>query len=268
MTAILDATGRWRWSLGPAAGSALAATIAWWLAAGITGEPRPVFASVTAIVALAPGVANPRLQILGFLSGVAIGLAVGEAARPVAASAPALAMGPVVLVAIVAAATFVRNPLSLIQAGATAALVLGSSTDEAGRAQFAQALVGGAVAITFSQLFFAPDPVPKLEEAVGRLAEAGAMVAGAPGAQRAELLDRVAAASSALETAISQAAGIRRWTVRGRLAAPRIQAAEDRWELPARRLSAAAALACLADGTAVERELRNALQAVWAEPDG
>lgn len=241
-----DLAVRWRWSIRPAALSALAAVIAWWLATFLTGDPRPVFAGATAIVALAPGVANPRLQIVGLVIGMATGLIVGEAARPLAADQPSIAIGPVAFIAIVAASSFGRNPLTLIQAGASGLLVVGSVVSGAGRVQFVDALVGAGVAIAFSQLFFAPDPVPLLERAARNLVDLADTLLASPH-RRSSDWKRVEAAVADLDRSLGVAHGVSRWTLRGRLNAAAISAAIQRWEIPARRLAAATSVACLSD---------------------
>ena len=254
-------TAQWRWSLRPAALSALAAVIAWWLASFLTGDPRPVFAGATAIVALAPGVANPRLQIVGFVIGIATGLVVGEAARLLAADQPTLVIGPVAFIAIVAASSFGRNPLTLIQAGASGLLVVGSVVSGVGRVQFVDALVGAGVAIAFSQIFFAPDPVPLLERAARNLVDVADTLLASPHRRRLDW-KRVEAATVELDRSLGVAHGVSRWTLRGRLNAAAISAAVRRWEIPSRRLAAAASLACLGD---YDEGGLSALRAVHAE---
>ena len=242
--------------------SALAAGIAWWLAAVLSGDPRPVFAAVTAIVALSPGVANPRLQIVDFVVGVGTGLLVGELARPLIGIDPGFMVVPVGFVAIVAASSFGRNPMTLIQAGASAVLVVGSAAAYAGRVQFVDALIGGLVAAAFSQVFFAPDPVPLVVRAMRSLAHAAERIGStAPGVRR-PIWEEAEGAAAEFEQALAVARGVRRWTLRGRLGAARIEAAEARWLVPGRRLASAAALACLSDDAHTLRQLDIAAAAV------
>jgi uncharacterized membrane protein YgaE (UPF0421/DUF939 family) len=62
-----------------AAVSAIAG-IAWVLAIWLFGHPHPVFAAVTAIVCLSPGLPSHGKQAVGLMLGVATGIVIGEAA--------------------------------------------------------------------------------------------------------------------------------------------------------------------------------------------
>lgn len=259
-----EVLAQWRWSLRHAALAAVAAGVAWWLAATVTGDARPVAAAVTAVVALAPGISNPRIQLVGFLVGFATGIAIGYVARPWVDAEPMLMIVPIAFFAIVAASTFGRNPISLIQSAASAILAVGSGTADAGWVQFLDALAAAGVAIAFSQVFFAPDVVALLESAGRDVVDQADRVLRMESAGRAAAWGDVARAAGGFEQAASTARGVRRWTVRGRLDARRISAAEERWLLPVRRLSAATALATSTDNGVVDDELGRAAAAVRA----
>ena len=73
-------TARLRTALGDALAATLAAAVAWELAKALFGHPHPVFAAVTALICLAPGLPNHGRQAVGVILGVVTGIVVGEAA--------------------------------------------------------------------------------------------------------------------------------------------------------------------------------------------
>ena len=72
----------WLSRMRPAARDALtaacAAALAWMLAQYLYGQPRPLFAAVTAVVCLAPGLPNHGQQSIIVVLGVVIGMVLGE----------------------------------------------------------------------------------------------------------------------------------------------------------------------------------------------
>ena len=114
---------RLRAALPDAAAATVAAALSWLLARALFGHPHPVFAAVTAIVCLAPGLPNHGRQAVGLVLGVATGIVVGEAAL----LAPDICRrcGSVVatFLAIMVASSYGLQPVVPIQAGVSALLV-------------------------------------------------------------------------------------------------------------------------------------------------
>ncbi len=213
------------------------AAIAWRLAILVTGEDRPIFAAIAAIVALAPGVASHRKQALGMLLGVSIGIVVGVIARHVPGADNTLRIGIVTLVTMFAACSFGLNAVMVIQAGASAVLVIGSTNSAVGFDRLVHTAIGGSVALLFTQVLFSAEPLGGVRPAVARLARsaeqllatiaAGAVEPSARDRLEAEL-DELRAAHDALAAALASADLRVRWTVRGRWSAGRYVAVLDR----------------------------------------
>lgn len=100
------------------------------------------------------------------LVGVGVGVAVGEllvlflgtgTAQVVLAAA----------VAMLAVAALIDAPLPLIQAGASAVIVVALQSPETGGGRILDALVGAGVALLMSQILFVPSPVSLLKDEAG-----------------------------------------------------------------------------------------------------
>jgi len=70
--------GRWSQAWREVLASALGAALAWVLAERLLGHPQPIFAAISAIVCLAPGLPSHTKQTKGLLLGVGTGIVVGE----------------------------------------------------------------------------------------------------------------------------------------------------------------------------------------------
>jgi len=248
--------------------SALAAMMAWTIASHAFGNDSPVFAAIAAIVCLAPGIGSHGRQAVGMIVGVAVGIAIGEAAKTLPLD-PSLRIGAVTLLAMFAAAGFGLNAVMVIQAGASAVLVVGSGTTGAGATRIADSLVGGACGLLFSQVFFTPDPLPRLRR-VGATLVVQVEAALGTGVDVDQALSRIRQADAALEAAIASTIGIARWTVRGRLDAGAIAAAVESWHRPLGTLSALATIGIGHGNVAARAALRDELDhaRTLLPPDG
>ncbi|MBJ2151606.1 FUSC family protein [Paracoccus sp. IB05] len=118
--------------------AATAGAIAWLLASWLFGHTHPVFAMVTAIVCLAPGLPNHGRQATGIILGVTIGILVGEAALQLPVSGiggptmSLLRMIVAILLSMMVGASFGLPAVVPIQAGVSAVLVLAMGADSAG----------------------------------------------------------------------------------------------------------------------------------------
>jgi len=153
----------------------VAATIAWALAKQLGGDHDPFFAPIAAFIALNAPLGERGLNAVRLIAGVLLGIAVGEATVAAFGGYGGLAVG-----------TFVAATLAILLGGsrimvaqaATGAILVMTVANEPGIYRLADALVGGCVAIVFSQTLFSPEPVRLL-----RRAEASALRAIADGLQ-------------------------------------------------------------------------------------
>lgn len=212
--------------------AAVAAGIAWTLAQVVLGHPQPVFAPSAAVVALAASVGGRGTQAAEMLLGVAVGVVVGEGLVLVLGTgAPEVALASLAAMLVMAAVRI--GPLPLIQAGSSAVLVVALQSPSSGAGRMLDALIGGAVALLFSQVLFPPSPASILKDAgrqaLGSLAEglranAQALARGDAAAAEAAL-ERLRAegrsAISALDAAWEKGGKVARRTLRGRLEAER-----------------------------------------------
>src|SRR5690349_13779709 len=79
---------RWRGTWRDVLAASIAAGIAWMLAHRLFGHPAPIFAAISAIICLAPGLPSHAGQAIGLLIGVATGIVIGELALFLPADPP------------------------------------------------------------------------------------------------------------------------------------------------------------------------------------
>jgi uncharacterized membrane protein YccC len=154
----------------PVAQTAAAACLAWLVASEVLDHQRPFFAPVAAIIALGVTRGERGRQAVEMMLGVAVGIAVGDlliAAIGTGTAQIALVVG----LAMAAAVLLGRGPLFATQAAVSAALV--ATVDARAGAfvpdRFFDALIGGAIALVFSQVLFPVDPVRAVREAVDEI---------------------------------------------------------------------------------------------------
>ncbi|MER7076898.1 Uncharacterized membrane protein YgaE, UPF0421/DUF939 family [Saccharopolyspora kobensis] len=144
--------------------AAVTAGVAWWLAQLLLGQPAPIFAPIAAVVSLIdePGARGRRA--FRMLSGVLVGVAVGEVLVRHTGAGP-VEIGVATAVAMFLASAFSTNPLPILQAGIAALLVVGVHTPESGFSRLFGALIGGALALLVSQVLVTPSPMAMLSDA-------------------------------------------------------------------------------------------------------
>lgn len=160
----------------------LAVALAWLIANLLHGKGNPFFAPITAAVALSAPRGERGLQAVRLLMGVVVGIATGEAIVAL------MGMGYGRL----AIATFVAMALATVlgggrtvvaQAASSAILTTIAAAGEAGVHRLIDALIGGGVALIFSQVVFSPEPVALLRhaetDALSRIARGLGMVVDA-----------------------------------------------------------------------------------------
>lgn len=227
---IRNVAGRWGDIWRDAMASAVAAGLAWLLAQHLFGHPRPLFAAISAIVCLSPGLPSHFHQALGLLVGVAVGIVVGEFGLFIPDTMPLLRLAFVSFVAIVTAGLFGLPPVVPIQAGVSAILVLALGPATAGSVRMLDVAVGASLGLFFSQILLTPNPVRIIDDAARNLLTAlAAGLDGCAEAVRRQDRQRARAAvqrlSRAHDNLVALGAGIdaarsaARWSLRGLLAA-------------------------------------------------
>ena len=256
--------GRLRAALPDAAAATVAAALSWLLARALFGHPHPVFAAVTAIVCLAPGLPNHGRQAVGLVLGVATGIVVGEAALLVPDIVPALRLSLATFLAIMVASSYGLQPVVPIQAGVSALLVMALGPSSAGAVRMLDVACGTAVGLLFSQVLFTPDPVKQLR--AGEKALLAALAEAFQQAEAALAADDQAKAQAALRSfsdahgtlallagGIDTARSTATWSLRGRLVRRDVRRVSDQLGRRSTRAYAAALLFGSALATAMQR---------------
>lgn len=233
--------------------AAVAAMIAWLLAQALVGHPQPVFASIAAMVCLAPGVPSHARQAVGMMLGVGTGIVVGELAMLLPIHAVFLKIPCVIFLAMIIASVFGPGAVIPIQAGVSALLVVLLGFATAGTTRLMDVVVGAGVGLLFSQVLLTPDPVRLIDRAArgflnrlgDGLAECAAALEGTDPLKAQAALGHLSATHDfliALGTGITAARHSTRWSVRGRLAAQEVEAMAGRYDRRGVRLYASVLL--------------------------
>jgi uncharacterized membrane protein YgaE (UPF0421/DUF939 family) len=235
---VAVAAQRLRPRLLPIAHTAAAAVLAWYVALAVVPDPRPSFASIAAVISVGATYGHRGRRAAELIGGVVVGLSVADVVVRVIGVGP-LQMGLMVLVAMSTAVVLGGGALLVTEAAVSALLLLAAADPTAATIgpglspmRMAEALIGGAVALGVTSVFFPPDPALMVGRAVqsvfaglGRSLEriAGALEDGdAAGAARALAAARdIDARIEALDDAFAAA----RETAR--LAPPRRRAREQ-----------------------------------------
>jgi uncharacterized membrane protein YgaE (UPF0421/DUF939 family) len=131
-----------------------AAALAYWLARVLLHQPQPIFAAITAIVCLAPGIPSHFRQAVNLLIGVTIGIVIGELVFLIPYDLGELRVAAAIFTAMVIASASGLPPVVPIQAGASALLVILMGPQSAGLARFLDVLVGTGIGVAFAVVFF------------------------------------------------------------------------------------------------------------------
>ncbi|WP_207946774.1 FUSC family protein [Actinomadura sp. 7K507] len=151
------------------------ATAAWLIARYLLDHPAPFFAPIAAIIALIANLGERGLNAVRLLLGVIIGLLVGEIVL-VTMGAGTGVMPVAILCSLAVARVVAEPPIVAVQAAFSAILVVAVGDVEDGLERLVDALTGTGVALVFTQLLFAPEPLALL-----RRAERAALTAIADG---------------------------------------------------------------------------------------
>jgi uncharacterized membrane protein YgaE (UPF0421/DUF939 family) len=132
---------------------------AWAIATGVLGHARPIFAPLSAIIAIGTSHAQRSRRAVELVVGVAVGIAVADLAVGLIDTGTWQLL-LVTLLAMAIAVLLDTGPLFVTQAGVSAALVVTVQPPGSGLSgqRFLDALVGGAVALAITSLLPA-DPL-------------------------------------------------------------------------------------------------------------
>ena len=138
----------------PLVQTAVAASVAYFLAVILFGHERPFFAPVAAVICLGVTLGQRWRRAVELVFGVAVGLMVADLLVLVIGTGAAR-IGAVVLLAMAAAVFFGARPLLVNQAAISAVLVvlLQPPNDAFDPARFLDSLAGGVVALAVNYLF-------------------------------------------------------------------------------------------------------------------
>ena len=148
----------------PVAQQTAAAVVAWLVAVRLAGHPDPFFAPVAAVIGLNATLGRRGSNAVGLMTGVVIGVIVGELALWVAPSGLwSLAVSTFVAILVARAVNGAR--IVQAQAGVSAVLVTVLGNQGRGWDRLLDAVIGSTVALVFSQLLFVPEPLRLLRRA-------------------------------------------------------------------------------------------------------
>ncbi len=152
--AFLAGIGRLRVNGWSVVQTAVAASLAYFVAAVLFGHEQPFFAPISAVICLGVALGQPWRRAVELVFGVAVGLAVADLLVLLIGTGPAR-IGAVVLFAMAAAVFLGARPLLVNQAAVSAILVVVLQPPDAvfDPARFLDAIAGGAVALTIAYLF-------------------------------------------------------------------------------------------------------------------
>jgi uncharacterized membrane protein YgaE (UPF0421/DUF939 family) len=148
----------------PIAHTAAAAVIAWYLALVLVPDPRPAFASIAAVIAVGATYGSRGARAAELIGGVVVGLSVADVIVRAIGVGP-LQMGVMVVVAMSTAVVLGGGALLVTEAAVSALLLLAAVDPTAATVgpglspiRVAEAVIGGAVALGVTSVFFPPDP--------------------------------------------------------------------------------------------------------------
>jgi len=148
----------------------VAATVAWLIARYVLDREEPFFAPIAALIALNTAVGERGLNAVRLLQVVILGIVIGELTLAALAGGYA-SMAVAILVATALARALGGTRIVIAQAAIGAILTVAVSDSEAGVDRLSDALIGAGVALVFSQLLFAPEPVALLRRAEAAVLE-------------------------------------------------------------------------------------------------
>jgi uncharacterized membrane protein YgaE (UPF0421/DUF939 family) len=162
---VAGAWQRVRGQVWPLVQQAVACGLSWWVARFLFDHHVPLFAPVSTLVALNSPLGGRGSNAVRVVIGVVCGVLIGQAAYEVLGhTAGSLAVGCAVGAALLVALVLDGERVTMAQAGVSAVIAVASGR-VAGIDRILDVLVGAAVALVFSQLFFPVHPLRLLRRA-------------------------------------------------------------------------------------------------------
>ena len=160
-----EATGRLGVGFWPILQTAVAASVAWFLASALLGHERPYFAAIAAVISSGVVVGQEGRRVIELVFGVACGLAVADL-LVVLIGTGTIQIGVVVALAMAVAWLLGGGPALVSEAGVTAlfTVMLDPSTSGWSPERFMDALLGAGVALGVRAVF-PSDPRHRVERA-------------------------------------------------------------------------------------------------------
>jgi uncharacterized membrane protein YgaE (UPF0421/DUF939 family) len=151
---VEEAFGRLGVGVWPILQTAVAASLAWFLASATLGHDQPFFAAIAAVVSTGVVVGQEGRRALELVFGVACGLAVADL-LVLAIGTGTVQIGIVVALAMAAAMMLGGGTLLITEAGVSAllAITLEPSTTGLSPDRFVDALIGSGVALAVRAVF-------------------------------------------------------------------------------------------------------------------
>jgi uncharacterized membrane protein YgaE (UPF0421/DUF939 family) len=161
-----DRLHRVRTALGLAVQAGVAAGLAWLISHKLLGNPQPVFAPISAVGTLAASVGQRLRRTVELIIGVAVGVGLGDFLIYLL-GAGAWQLGLVVTTAILLTIFFGASVAIVIQAAATAVLIvtLSPSTANLEIPRFVDAFVGGGIALVVTAILLPLNPLRVINRA-------------------------------------------------------------------------------------------------------
>ncbi|WP_295962781.1 FUSC family protein [uncultured Bartonella sp.] len=242
----------------------LAAGLAWFISVHFLDHEHPIYAAMTALICLAPGVPSHGRQAIYVLIGVLTGVAVGELTLLLPPMPTEVRIAIVGFAGMTIASAYSIVPAIIIQAGISAVMVFALGADVAGWTRAIDVAVGTSIGLIFSQILFTPDPLKTLHLAVERFFKEVALnyTLAEDALQRNDVAAAIKAMKSCSRThtaligligAIDVARSNARWTLRGRLSSREVVSLSARYDQSGIRLYASSLLFCEAMVNAIRK---------------
>jgi len=157
----------------PVALASLAAALAWLIAHDLLGHPQPFFAPIAAAIALSTSPIQRARRTVQMVSGVLLGIGIGEALVALLGTGTA-SLGLIVFLTMIAAQItgagfFGQGMMFANQAAASAILIVTLHRHGTGGERALDAIVGGVVAFVLGVILFPAHPLTMLRDAERRV---------------------------------------------------------------------------------------------------
>ncbi|WP_297323065.1 FUSC family protein [uncultured Bartonella sp.] len=233
----------------------LASGLAWLVSVHFLDHEHPIYAAMTALICLAPGIPSHGRQAMYVLAGVLTGVAVGELTLLLPPMPTEVRIAIVGFAGMTIASAYSIIPAIIIQAGVSAVMVFALGADVAGWTRAIDVAVGTSIGLIFSQILFTPDQLKTLHLAVERFFKELALnfTLAADALERHDTTAAIKAMKSCGRThaaliglmgAIDVARSNARWTLRGRIASREVASLSARYDQSGIRLYASSLLFC------------------------